>query len=206
MALMSRKGWNDVHAHKGERNVLREILWYLIIAFVLIIPFRFFVAQPFIVSGNSMAPTFSPNEYLVIDKLSYHFQKPLAGDVLIFEYPLDPSLYFIKRVIGVPGDTIDVAHGSASVKKIYQIGGAATSSKVHIARNNSDQPYEVTLASDEYFMVGDNGDASSDSRTWGPLQSKFIIGRAYLRLFPLNKVGFVSNLKVASTTATSSTQ
>lgn len=206
MAPMSRRGWGDINSRKGERNVLREIFWYLVIAFVLIIPFRYFVAQPFIVSGNSMAPTFSPNEYIVIDKLSYHFQKPVRGEVVIFEYPLDASLYFIKRVAGIPGDTIDVANGSVSIKKVYQLGAAASSTKVRASKNNPEAPYEVTLASDEYFMVGDNGDASSDSRTWGPLQSKFIVGRASVRLFPLNKIGFVSSLKIATSSATSTAE
>ena len=97
-----------------RKNAL-TLLIYCAIALVFVLPFRWFVAQPFIVSGASMAPTFAPNQYLIIDEMSYSFTPPKRGDVVVFRYPLDPSFFFVKRIIGVPGDTIDIDHGKVFV-------------------------------------------------------------------------------------------
>src|SRR5580704_3839113 len=91
---------------KKKRRIFWRLIKYLVLAFLIVLPVRLFVAEPFVVSGISMEPTFSDNDYIVIDKLTYDFEKPQRGDVIIFRYPLDPSLFFIKRIVGMPGETI----------------------------------------------------------------------------------------------------
>lgn len=136
-----------------------EFIKFTLIAVLIVVPIRLWIAQPFIVSGASMEPTFHNGDYLIIDELSYQFNGPQKNDVIIFHYPLDPSKYFIKRVEGVPGEKIN------------------TNGK------------EITLKENEYYVLGDNRGASSDSRIWGPVTKNFIVGRALVRLWPFNKLG-----------------
>lgn len=150
---------------------------------------RTFIAQPFVVSGASMEPTFHTNEYLIVDQLSYEIGSPNRGDVIIFRYPLIPSRFFIKRVIALPGESIKISGTKVEIKKV----GANDFMTL-------DEPYiefekesfvEMTLTNDEYFVMGDNRMASLDSRTWGPLKESFIVGKAFVRLFPPSKVDFL---------------
>src|ERR1700720_2833904 len=104
-----------------------KIVWFVVklslAALFIALPIRWFVAQPFIVNGTSMVPTFATGEYLVIDKLWYHFHAPQRGDVIIMRYPLDPSIYFVKRVIALPGETVSINNG---VITILTTGGTST--------------------------------------------------------------------------------
>lgn len=160
----------------------RELGKLLVIALVVVIPFRIYIAQPFIVDGASMDPTFETSQYLIVDELTYHFRTPERGSVLIFKYPKDPSKYFIKRIIGLPGETVTISDGVVSIKT----PNAQTSFAL-------DEPYvkftkkdnlTVVLDSEEYFVMGDNRLSSADSRFWGPLPAKNIIGRPILRVWP----------------------
>ena len=91
-------------------NFFTELLEFVLVAAIIVIPVRLFVAQPFIVSGASMEPTFDHGQYLIVDELSYRFAPPQRGDVVIFHPPKDPSQYYIKRIIGLPGETVRVAN------------------------------------------------------------------------------------------------
>lgn len=177
---------------EGFQKTLRvgiEILKFATISLAIVLPIRIFIAQPYVVSGASMEPAISFNEYLVVDKLSMHFEKPKRGEVLVFSYPLDTSVIFVKRVIGLPGETVRITGSSIEVSSTtteptilaepYVISSEFASSTV-----GKD---EVTLGPDEYFMMGDNRVHSSDSREWGPLRERYIIGRAFLRVFPLSR-------------------
>jgi signal peptidase I len=177
----------EIH-HEKKSSIVVDILKFTVIAFLIVTPFRYFVAQPFIVSGASMEPTFDAKEYLVIDELSYRFQKPERGDVVVFRYPLDPSTYFIKRVIGLPGEVVVMNDGAISVQKnnteVFTELREPYLSSLYFKKDSS----TTTLTETEYFVLGDNRRASSDSRVWGPLQEKFIIGRAFARLLPLQNI------------------
>ncbi len=170
-----------------DRGMVFEILKYTIISLIIVAPFRIFIAQPFIVSGDSMVRTFHPKEYLVVDQLTYRFQEPARGDVVIFKYPLDTSTYFVKRVIGLPGETVRIDQG------VVTIQGASSSEPIRLEEPYVSsvaaptRPLSITLESDEYFVLGDNRKESSDSRTWGPLQRKFVVGRAFARIFPVTR-------------------
>lgn len=170
--------------------VLREIVVFLLLAVLIVIPFRLFIAQPFIVQGASMEPTYVNGEYLVIDQLTYHFNEPKRGDVITFRYPNDPSVFFIKRIIGLPGETVVVDDETVTITD----PGVGTFELVE-PYAKFDGPLfgrqSLTLEEDEYFVLGDNRPRSSDSRVWGVLPKENIMGRAYLRLLPLSHIDYL---------------
>lgn len=170
-----------------EKHPFVEIVQFALLALIIVVPIRWFVAQPFIVSGASMEDTFHTNEYLIVDQVSYYFNKPERGDVVIFKYPKDPSKYFIKRVIGIPGDTITI---SGDIVTIDPRGGDEyVLDEPYIKTMNESTYLSEKLGEREYFVMGDNRDASSDSRVWGVLQEENIVGKALVRLFPFNELG-----------------
>jgi len=168
--------------HK-EEHPLAEIVRFALIALIIVVPVRMFIAQPFIVSGASMEDTFHSGEYLIVDQVSYYFDDPERGDVIIFRYPGDPSKFFIKRVIGLPGDTITIVDGTVTITNETYPDGYLLD-EPYIEDMPLSPPLEETLGEREYFVMGDNRDESSDSRSWGVLQEERIVGRAWLRLFP----------------------
>src|SRR3989344_1622129 len=146
---------------KTTRSNWWEIVRFVIITLVIVVPVRAYIAQPFIVSGLSMAPSFPDGEYLIIDELSYLLREPKRDEVIVFHYPKDPSKFFIKRVVNLPGETVTIYNQS------YPLGA------------------------DEYFVLGDNRPMSLDSRVWWPVQKKLIKGRVFLRLFPFNRLAYL---------------
>jgi signal peptidase I len=173
-----------------KENFVTEIFKYALLALIIVIPFRMYVAQPFIVSGASMSPTFETGQYLIIDQLSYHFEDPHRGEVIIFRFPGDPSKFFIKRLIGLPGETVELRGEDIFIRN------TETGEEFML-----DEPYlngvelkgdflTVTLEEGEYFVMGDNRTASSDSRMWGPVPERLIVGRALLRLLPIDQLQF----------------
>lgn len=165
-----------------------ELLRFAVIALIIVLPIKWFIITPFLVSGASMEDTFNHQDYLIVDRVSYRFENPARGDVIIFRYPQDPSKYFIKRIIGLPGETIKIDSSHVIINNAEHPEGFTL-----------DEPYaQITrplgslaqeLGAEEYFVMGDNRDASSDSRVWGTLEESKIVGRALLRLFPLTEVG-----------------
>lgn len=145
-----------------KENSLWEIIKFTIFALAIVAPVRLWIAKPFIVYGASMEPTLANGDYLIIDEISYKFHKPEKGDIVVFRYPLDPSKYFIKRIIGMPGE-------------ILEFDGQT-----------------ITLKENEYFVMGDNRNASSDSRVWGPVPENLLVGRTFIRLWPFNKADILS--------------
>jgi len=175
-------------AHKPERkeNPIAEIVRFSLIALIIVLPIRLFVAQPFIVSGASMEDTFETGEYLIVDQLTYHFEEPSRGDVIVFRYPKDPSKFFIKRIIGLPGDTLEIRDSDVIItNEAHPEGVKLDETYIEDMRPSN---LTETLGEGEYFVMGDNRNASSDSRAWGVLQRENIVGRAFLRLFPLNTI------------------
>jgi len=176
----------EINKEPTTRQSIWELVRFAFIAIIIVIPIRMFVAQPFIVSGSSMVPTFQNDQYLIVDELTYHFKSPQRGDVIVFHYPNDPSKFFIKRIIGLPNETIDVKTGEVSI-----------TNKEHPDGFKVDQPYVTNHSADsehyelkdgEYYVMGDNRPASYDSRGWGPVKSNLIVGRVFLRLLPFNKI------------------
>ncbi len=175
---------------KKEENFLIEIIRFTILALLIVIPIRIFVAQPFIVQGASMEPTFKTGEYLIVDQLSYRFEEPQHGDVIIFRYPKDPSKFFIKRIIGVPGDIVTINRNVVTIKNATNPDGY-TLEEPYILDMRPDTVLTETLGEHEYFVMGDNRNASSDSRVWGVLRDVLIVGNALVRLLPVSTVGLL---------------
>jgi len=167
-----------------SENFFTELLKFIVIAALIVFPIRFFVAQPFIVSGASMDPTFMNGQYLIVDELTYHLAAPARGDVIIFRYPRNPSEFFIKRIIGLPGETVTVAGGS--IRITHTDGTTSTLQEPYVAHQGNGADATYVVGQDQYFVMGDNRPESSDSRTWGLLPRKNIVGRAFVRLLPLN--------------------
>ena len=170
-------------------NFFVEILKFAAIALVIVVPFRMFIAQPFIVSGASMSPTFETGQYLIIDQLSYQFEKPARGDVVVFRFPEDTSKFFIKRIIGLPGETVEIK-GTDVIIKDPVTGNQFRLEEPYVKEANlRDDFLTVQLKQNEYFVLGDNRAASSDSRIWGPVPENMIVGRVLVRLLPLSQSG-----------------
>jgi signal peptidase I len=172
---------------KSEHPFL-EIVRFALLAIIIVLPIRMFVAQPFIVSGASMDDTFHNGEYLIVEQLTYQFESPERGEVVVFRYPGDPSKFFIKRVIGVPGDTLTIEGDAVTIQNEQHPNGTRLQEPYISAMSSSGRIVEQ-LGPGEYFVMGDNRDYSSDSRTWGILTEDRIIGRAFVRLFPVTELG-----------------
>ncbi len=160
-----------------------EVLRFAILAVAIVIPIRIFIAQPFIVSGSSMVPTFLDKQYLIVDEISYHLGDPKRFDVVIFRYPKDPKKFFIKRIIGLPNETVDVKGKQLTITNKENPDGLEFEQPY--VKNQGGVDGQFKLGDNEYFVLGDNRGASSDSRYWGAVDRKLLMGRAFLRLFPL---------------------
>lgn len=169
---------------------LTEIVRFSIIAILIVIPIRMFIAQPFIVSGASMDNTFATGQYLIVDQVSYHFEKPSRGDVIVFRYPRDPSKFFIKRVVALPGDTITIENAKVKITNLEHPDGFVID-EPYIKSMQPAPLFTKTLGEREYFVMGDNRDQSSDSRSWGILPEERIVGRALVRLFPPSVIDYL---------------
>jgi len=170
---------------KKKGGFVAELVRFFLIVVFVIIPFRIYVAQPFIVEGASMDPTFETGQYLIVDQLSYRFEEPARGSVLIFKYPRDPKQFFIKRVIGLPGETVKIENGVVTIVNAENPDGFLLDESY--LEFKKDDNFTMTVKPDEYFVLGDNRPVSSDSRFWGTVPKKDIIGRPFLRLFPLKE-------------------
>jgi len=160
-----------------------EITKIVIIALLVVVPIRTFLFQPFFVRGESMTPTFADGDYLIIDEISYRFQDPQRGEVIVFKYPKDPSQRYIKRIIGLPGEAVEIKDGRvviSSQKELYVLDESDYLPSDIFTPGGT----LIPLAEDEYFVLGDNRSASADSRRWGSLSREDIIGRVLFRAWP----------------------
>lgn len=177
---------NQIPEQTKKINPIWEFVKYAVIALLIVIPFRIYVAQPYIVEGASMDPTFKTGDYLIVDQLSKRFEEPKRESVVIIRYPKDPSKFFIKRLIGFPNETIKIIDGEVFIFNKENKGGIKLGEDFVVYKEHEN--LTIILEKDEYFVMGDNRAGSSDSRSWGPLPKKYIIGRPFLRLWPLNKM------------------
>lgn len=170
---------------------LLDSLKILIIALAIVIPIRLLLFQPFVVKGSSMEPNYHSGDYLIIDELSYRFREPARDEVIVFKYPLDFSYKYIKRIIGLPGETIEIKDKSIFITKtdgtVEQLNEDAyiTLQTMETWQNGSDYGPRK-LGSNEYFVMGDNRNFSADSRTWGVLPREDITGKVMLRVSPFD--------------------
>jgi signal peptidase I len=176
---------------KSAWRNLREWVQVIVIALVVALPIRFFIAEPFIVNGASMDPTFSTGQFLIVDRVTYRFENPNRGDVIVFEYPNNPSTYYIKRIIGLPGETVSIKNGKVTITNTEHPAGFELTEPYIATSHISADTSKKVLSPTEYFVMGDNRAQSSDSRIWGPLEKHFIVGRPIVRLLPINNISIL---------------
>jgi signal peptidase I len=180
---------SPIHENKDSLwRSIKEWAQVIIIALVIALPIRWYIAEPFIVNGASMDPTFATGQFLVVDRLTYHFEQPHRGDVIVFEYPNDPKTYYIKRIIGLPGETVDINDGKITIINKQHPEGFTLNEPYISPDHYSHDTSTHVLTSTQYFVMGDNRAQSSDSRYWGPLEAHFIVGRPFIRLFPFTTI------------------
>ncbi len=172
-----------------------ELLKAFLLAMVIIVPIRYFIAQPFFVRGASMEPNFHNGEYLVIDQLSYRLSQPKRDDIIVFRYPLDESQFFIKRIIGLPGDEVIIDNSQIEIKNAAYPNGVLLNESQYLSPEvTTGGQVDVRLGSDEYFVLGDNRPSSSDSRVWGLVKRSEIVGRVWVRAWPLDRLATFHSL------------
>lgn len=145
-----------------------------------------FVAQAFRVQGTSMLPLLEDSERIIVNKFIYRFHHIERGDVVVFWYPKDPSVSFIKRVVGIPGDTVELRRGALFVND-----RRVTEDYVQPQFDDDETHSKVAVAKGYYFVLGDHRNSSNDSRSWGEVPEKYIYGKAVFRFWPLSKTGFI---------------
>ena len=174
---------------KGQ---IKEFFWetikVIIISLVIIIPVRYFLIQPFYVKGASMEPNFYDHEYLIIDEISYRLDKPQRGDVVVFRPPNNPSQFYIKRIIGLPGETIKIEQGKIIIINPENPQGFQLSEQIYLPNTQTQGSQQVTLGPDQYYLLGDNRSSSLDSRIFGPVKKDNIIGRVWIRGWPFSRI------------------
>lgn len=167
-------------------------IWDLVkvvcISLAIIIPIRYFLIQPFYVNGASMEPSFYDHEYLIIDEISYRFSEPQRGDIVVFKYPNDPEQFFIKRIVALPGETIEIKDGYVF---IYDINNQKSLLDEYDylspgLKTNGNRKWQ--LEENQYYMLGDNRQHSLDSRSFGPVSGELIVGKVWFRGWPLDRV------------------
>ena len=168
-------------------DVIKFLAPIIIVVFIV----RTYIAQPFNVDGESMSPNFHTGHYLIIDEISYRFTAPKRGDVIVLRYPLQTSRFFLKRIIGLPGDRVVIKDGKVFIYNSENPKGYVLTEPYHSQVTfPAGQFKDVTLGDGEYFAMGDNRGGSSDSRAWGILPRQDIVGRALFRLFPFKLAAY----------------
>lgn len=190
MAYSDRDIYNEETPAQKSVKFVWDLVKVICISLAIIIPVRYFLIQPFYVKGASMEPTFYDHEYLIINEIGYRFNEPTRGEVVVFKYPKDPSQYFIKRVIGLPGEKVEIKDGQVFIytkddKKFMLDESKYLDSRVI---TNGNKVNEWTLGPDEYYVMGDNREQSLDSRYFGPIFKDLIVGKVWFRGWPVSRI------------------
>jgi len=180
---------------KGVISFIIEWTKLFLLALAIVIPIRVLLFQPFVVSGASMDPNFHNADYLIIDELSYRLREPERQEVIVFKYPNNPALKYIKRVIGLPGEKVEIVNGQVFVtsgNKTFQLEEPYLSEETKQTWINNNN-FSVELGQNEYFVMGDNRNFSSDSRIWGPVPRKNIVGKVFIKLSSFDLLSSILN-------------
>ncbi|MFH0853031.1 MAG: signal peptidase I [bacterium] len=178
-----------------------EVVKVIVIALAIIVPVRYFLMQPFYVKGASMEPNFHDNEYLIIDELTYRLTEPRRGEVIVFRNPRRPSEFYIKRIIGLPSEKIEINHGEITITNNDFPSGFVLSEEKYLPEGIYTSGSEgIQLGEGEFYVMGDNRASSLDSRSFGAIKEEEIIGRIWIRAWPFHKVQHYSRPELTSVT------
>ena len=170
-------------------TALREITKIILLALIIFLVVSITLGS-FRVDGESMEPSLQDGEYILVNKIAYSFHPPQRGDIIVFDSPSNPGRDFIKRVIAIPGDTVEIRDG-----QVYINGEAIDEPYIS---EPPEYTYPLTqVEEDEYFVLGDNRNHSSDSHIWGMVPRENIVGRAWICYWPLSEWGLVPNHPLA---------
>ncbi|MDD2647014.1 MAG: signal peptidase I [Patescibacteria group bacterium] len=172
----------------GWVSFLWDVVKLVIIAFIIVWPIHKFVFQPFLVQGPSMEPNFYDREYLIVEEVSHHFVDPQRGEVVVLRSPYNSREYLIKRIIALPGERIVIKEGNIWIYNGKNPQGVKVEENYLPAGLNTGGEVDQMLAVDQYYVLGDNRSVSLDSRSFGPVQRGMVIGRVWLRGWPLNRL------------------
>lgn len=192
---------NEKELRKSRWNYLLELAKVAAVSALIVIPIRYFLIQPFVVCGQSMEPNFYGGEkgqtceakkgdykdYLIIDEFTYRHEAPKRGDVVVFRFPRDTSQFFIKRIIGLPGETIEVKNGKVEIYNSENPWGFVLKEPYLKEGEFTRKDISMKIEPDNFFVMGDNRQESYDSRDWKTVDKKYIIGKIWLRAWPLNR-------------------
>lgn len=174
-----------------NKNQILSFVWetlkVVVISLAIIIPIRYYLVQPFYVKGASMEPMYEDGDYLLVDELSYRFREPERGEVIVFKYPQDPSQFFIKRIIGLPGETVEIKNNKVIIYNAQNSSGQVLLEGYLSSDQQTLGNMIMKLDDNDYFVLGDNRLHSSDSRRWGAINKTSIKGRAMLRPWPVDR-------------------
>ena len=198
MSLFSKKSYpahlqDELPFGKQVLIFFWEVFKVLVISLVIIVPIRHFLIKPFYVKGASMEPNFQDHEYLIINQLGYRLGEPSRGDAVVFRYPFDTRQYFIKRVIGLPGETVTISAGTVTISNAQHPNGVVLLESYLASNVDTVGEVRVELGLDEYYVLGDNRQSSLDSRAFGPVKRDLIVGETFLRGWPIDRAGIVTN-------------
>lgn len=172
----------------GAGLALLEFIKVAVLAGITIALVRYYLFKPFYVKGASMEPNFLDHEYLIIDELSYRLHEPKRGEVIVFRYPNNPKEYFLKRIIGLPGERVKVSEGVVTIYNDAHPEGLAIKEEYIDKEVFTEGEKIMSLNKNQYFVMGDNRPNSFDSRRFGPVDENLIVGRTWLRGWPLNRL------------------
>jgi signal peptidase I len=175
-----------------------ELFKLVLIVIVLAAAIRYFLISPYQVDGSSMTPTLTDKDYLLVEKVNFIFRNPSRGDIVVFRYPLNTTINYVKRIIGVAGDKITIKDGNITVSNsqypsgvVLQENYLSTSSKTSVMGDSSEKSWVVSEG--EFFVLGDNREHSDDSRSWGIVPKENILGKVWLEVYPREHFGIVEH-------------
>lgn len=165
-----------------------EIAQVIVVSLVIVFLVRSYLIQPFLVKGDSMEPNFQDGNYLIIDEVTYQFRQPERGEIIVFKYPRDPKQYFIKRVVGLPNERIEIKEQKVTIFNQKNPEGLVLEENYIPEESDTKGNETLQLGPNDYFVLGDNRVFSSDSRYWGPVSKDLIVGKVWVRAWPINEI------------------